>query len=564
MDSYGVMLTKNNSTAESFDLWQDNRKVGTPRFTGPDEDVSFDHVMLMLRNFHGLARDNGSASGGTFGKLLGHDSDTYSQFGAGAQLPQKILRHEFNHLLLGSNNFHCCGGSSSAFSSYFLTTQFGWGLMGAANSSFAICNAWDRDRLNWKGPNKEFNISCISPTDRKELMSDIHPKNLNQEGQYLLRDFTSTGDAIRIKIPFIEPDQFEQFLWIENHQTRSRTGNEFDEFPYYEDMGMTAAAPGIYMFMQVDKTLKTGVKAFGGNADYLRFMPADGMYDITFTSDSVLLKWQSKPSPIITKLSNMQNPLSGIQDMETIPYNFNENDKELNADDGIGKWAQRDANGTVWHNPKFGHARHAFTLKGNAEVSMGTNPSSASMLTYVTGSRITNHINSSNNNVVLLNGISIEIIEERADGSILLQVEFDHTLIENDVRWCADSIVLNPIPNAEFALELKEKKQLLIDHGRSPTRNVNPVLRNGEWVFVDPTSLHINAGAKVKLRAKSSLVIDNGSAVYFHAGSELVLAKKAGIKLKKDSKLIFEKGAKMSGAVKKIKACKSCKVEFLN
>ena len=50
-------------------------------------------------------------------------------------LPFEILKHEFNHLLLGGNNFHSGGGNAPMFQSYFMSLQGGWSMMGAANSS---------------------------------------------------------------------------------------------------------------------------------------------------------------------------------------------------------------------------------------------------------------------------------------------------------------------------------------------------------------------------------------------------------------------------------------------
>jgi hypothetical protein len=563
IDDYGTLKTGNNSSFESFDQWTRNTKVGYERVNAPDDPISFDHVMMMLRNFHGLHRDNGSAAGSTFGKILGHDSDSFSQFGAGHAMPQNIMRHEFNHLLLGANNFHCCGGSSAAFVSYFLTTQFGWGLMGAANSSFNICNAWDRDRLDWRGKGKEHNISATSPDGLNELFADLDPHNAQQQGQYLLRDFATTGDAMRIKIPFIQEDQYPQYLWVENHQTRARNGVEFDEFMYQNQPNMTPATPGLYMYRQVAKSDKAGPKTYSGDADYLRFMPADGMYDIVWSNDSILLQWQTQYSPVLIKANSMQNPLTGTQDLEIIPFNKNPDDDVLAADDGIGFWGELTTTGKT-PGGKQGHSRHAYTLKGNSEVSMGSNPSTASMLTHTTGPNLNRRADHRNNRAVLLNGIAINILEERSDGSILVDVRFNHTLIENKVRWCADSILLNPIARAEFDLELAVKKELIIDHGRTPTRNIDPVVRRGEKVFVDPTSFHVLPEAKVRLNKKSTITVDNKSKIVFYRGSTLNMDSKARIRLKNGSQLIFENGAQLIGSPKRIKKCKNCEVVFNN
>lgn len=563
IDDHGVLITANNSTLESFDQWKNNTKVGHERENIPDDPISLDHVMMMLRNFHGLPRNNGSAAGSTFGKILGYNSDSFSQFGAGHSMPQKIMRHEFNHLMLGGNNFHCCGGNTSIFSSYFLTTQFGWGLMGAANSSFNFCNAWDRDRLNWRSKEKSYNISATAADGTTELFADLDPHNPKHAGQYLLRDFATTGDAMRIQIPFIHEDQYPQYLWIENHQTRARNGVESDEFMYQSQPNMTPATPGLYMFRQVAKTEKVGSKTFGGEADYLRFMPADGLYDIVWTTDSMLLQWQTRYSPVLMKVPSMQNPLSGNHDLEAIPFNKNPNDEVLEHEDAILMWGELTSTGKI-PGSKHGHSRHAFTLKGNSGVSMGSNPSSASMLTHTTGRNVTRRTDPKNNRAVLLNGISVKIIEERPDGSILVDVRFNHTLIENKIRWCADSIVLNPIARAEFDLEIASGKALIIDHGRAPTRNIDPIERRGEQVFVDPTSFHVLAGAKVRLNKKSTITVDNKSTVTFHSGSVLNLDSKARITLKNGSKIIFEKGAALTGKSKRIKKCNNCEVIFEN
>lgn len=255
----------------------------------------------------------------------------------------------------------------------------------------------------------------------------------------------------------------------------------------------------------------------------------------------------------------MQNPLSGNQDLEAIPFNRNSEDDVLDADDAIDKWGELTNKGKI-PGSKHGHSRHAFTLRGNPGVSIGSNPSSASMLTNTTGPRTNRSADPKNNMAVLLNGIAVKIAEERPDGSILVDVRFNHTLIEDKVRWCADSILLNPIAGAAFDLEIASGKELIIDHGRTPTRNVNPVLRRGEKVFVDPTSFHILDNAKVKLNKKSTITIDNGSSVSFHNGSELFLDSKSRIRLRNGSRLIFEKGAVFNGHAKRIKACKNCEV----
>ncbi|MBK7249286.1 MAG: hypothetical protein IPI05_16735 [Flavobacteriales bacterium] len=58
-------------------------------------------------------------------------------------------------------------------------------------------------------------------------------------------------------MPFLPDYVYPQWLWLENHQTRSRNGCPTDKF-HYEDGFACAhpAVPGIYALMQVDKEKK--------------------------------------------------------------------------------------------------------------------------------------------------------------------------------------------------------------------------------------------------------------------------------------------------------------------
>lgn len=136
----------------------------------------------------------------SLGSLLGYGNDTFTQFNSGTRNPFSILRHEFNHGLFGPNQFHT-GGSHSYGGGKYIPDQGGWSMMGGAGSSFQTCNAWDRDRLDWKGSGKTLNISAVDATN-SELDADLDATNPNNAGIYILRDFITTGDALRIKLLF--------------------------------------------------------------------------------------------------------------------------------------------------------------------------------------------------------------------------------------------------------------------------------------------------------------------------------------------------------------------------
>jgi len=548
-----MFIAGNGSSMESFDLWKRDTRPGMPRINEPDDPFSFDHVMMFLRNFHGLRKDNGSASGSTFGTLFGLRSDTYSQFNGGHDLPDRILRHEFNHLLLGANNFHCCGGGSTVYNNYFIPGIHGWGLMGSANSSFSICNAWDRHRLGWKQPGKKFLLSTLSRDGVQELNSELHADSSAHQGYYLLRDFATTGDAMQITLPHIPENQYRQYLWIANHQTSDRNGVEFDQFRFQDREGMTKASPGLYMMLQVDKDTKTGSGVFGGLANYLRPVLANGRYDVQWTKDSLRSVISRTALPVHRRPEKMKNPLTGSQDMEAVSFNKDPQDSTLEFNDILDPWIEAGSDGQVHHAIHYGHERQAFRLDGNSRIGLGSNPSSASLVSFASGRNVPRTPDARNNHSTYLNGISVEIVEERSDGSILVNVRFDDTAVTENTRWCSDTIVVSNNPHNDIDLEIAERTSVLVDHGETATRRTDPTLRKGKQVFVSPTTMVFKPGTHTVLRRKSRLIVDNCSQLIVQPGARITIEKGAQIILKNGTEMHAEPGAIIENQIKGIK-----------
>lgn len=539
-------------TIEAFDNWRNNSGLGRPRINEPDEPMSLDHVMLFLRNFHLLRPGNGSASGSSLGPIFGLRTDTHSQFASRQDVPQTILRHEFNHLLIGGNNFHCCGGSGATYTNHFIPNIYGWGMMGNANTCMAICNAWDRHRLGWRGPGKEHLISALSPEGISELETDLDATNPNHAGRYLLRDFSTTGDALRIKIPYIPESEYQQYLWLENHRTYRENNIEFDRFVFEDYDGMTEASPGIYMMMQVDRDRKEGPGIFGGYADYLRPMLADGYHDYLFTRDSSFSVVGRIPTRIHIKSDLFANPLTGSNDMQAISYN-KEGDSVLAFNDILDPLVELGRGGNHVQMPKYGHSRHAFRVDGNNTVAIGRNPSAASMMTYVSGRNLPRRDDPKNNRIVRLNGVSIQLLEERQDGSILVDVRFDQTAVDRYARWCADSVEVHINPFNDTDLEILPRTLVHIDHGETATRRTNPVERRGQPVFVSPTTFVLKQGTKTVMRHRSRMVVDRGCRLIVESGANLNLERRARIIVRKGAEMIIESGANVEAGRRQLR-----------
>lgn len=524
-----------------FDQWTDGAKSGFPKVNKPDDPHSFDHIMVIFRNHHTLGGGSGSVDPGSYVELFGHKCDTRSRFGGKNGLPFDILKHEFNHLLFGGNNFHVGGGNSHNFYSYFINLQSGWSMMGGASSSLLTCNAWDRDFLGWKGPEKEMTIS-VQDLDGNEVSADLDPMN-GDTGIFVIRDFIPTGDALRIKLPYLPEDEFEQWIWIENHQTYSWNGCEFDRWHYEPNECVKPAIPGLYAYLQVDKSA-SGKNLYGGYADYLRPLPANGFHDMTPLKDTIIVDCVGHAEFPAYELNwQNSNALSGNHEME-MPVTDSNNDGVIGQDESYIPRSEK-VNGEFTDNLNFmGHTRFAFTLNGNNKIGMGTNPTTANKQTLVSARRDKFKGGKPNNQIIYLNGISVEMLEAMPGGAYKIRVRNNDTRITQHLRWCGDSIVLPPITGYKgHALYLETGAEILIDRSMTASRLDSAQAFKNTMVFNDATSFTIAPGASLFLAEGSTMHITHSSTVHLMPGAKLEMADGANIFIDKGAKLVVHKGA---------------------
>ncbi|MBP9078774.1 MAG: hypothetical protein KBF80_00840 [Flavobacteriales bacterium] len=544
-NKFGTLHTAHGLSVADFDLWTDGGRPGLPKINLPDDPASYDHVMVIIRNSHVLTHGQGSTDAGSAGLLFGHPSDTQSRFGAKNGLPFGILKHEFNHLLLGGNNFHSGGGNAPIFTGHFLPVQGGWSLMGAANSSLITCTGWDRDRLGWHPEGTKYRIRAHGPGG-VEVDGDIDPL-AGDTGIFILHDFISGGDALRIRLPFLEEDEYPQWLWLENHQTTARNGSPTDQFQYQYMNCVKPAVPGIYAQIQVDKDRKVGGDLYGGHADYLRPVLASGNYDRRLRGDTITFQclWPGPTEPFQTK-DAWANPLSGTQEQEFPLYDRNGDGKLTRKEASVprvGIWNGR----TIDDGGFMGSTRQVFTPQGINRIGMGTNPSSANMLTLAANmSKEVNKGMKPDNRTVYLNGISIELVEQRTDGAIVLQVRSGDTRLTRDVRWCADSIVLPPLHGHNgTALTMASGTTLRIDRSGTPTRMEAQGGGPGKWWFSPPTRFTVATEARMVLERKAKLQVQNNSVLHLMPGAELVLDTKAKLHVQSGAQVVLHGNAKL-------------------
>lgn len=543
--------THHGLTVEDFDLWKRGGKAGMPKEAGPDDPHSFDHVMVILRN-SGLTHGQGSVDPGSPGELFGYKADSQSRFGGMNALPFEILKHEFNHLLLGGNNFHSGGGNAAQFPGHFISLQGGWSMMGASGSSLLTCSGWDRFRLGWFPEESQFNINARD-AGGKPINGDLDPI-AGDTGIYVIRDFVTTGDALRIRMPFIPEELHQQWLWIENHQGYPRNGSPTDRFHYEDTRCVDGIEPGLFMVMQVAHEDHEGANIYGGHADYLRPIPANGMYDMSMRGDTLFQRcpFGGNSIPFLIGKERM-NPLSGNHEQELPVYDRN--------NDGILEGGEHYVPGTRIRNGRedgemkfLGSPDHAFMMNGNRKLGMGTNPSSANMMTLVSsGKKVLYQGGAPNVRTVYLNGLSVELIGMDQAGNASIRVRTNDIRLAEDVRWCADSIVLPPLRGPEGrSMIVGERVSLTIDRSLTPTRIDEPDTSKGTIWYSDPTRFVISEGASILMEPRSKIKLQNSSEIHMMPGSELVLQRKARLQIANDCTIYLHGNAHIQGEDRRV------------
>ena len=99
-----------------------------------------------------------------------------------------------------------------------------------------------------------------------------------------------------------------------------------------------------------------------------------------------------------------------------------------------------------------------------------------------------------------MNGLSVEVLEQRADGSIKIRIRWDDFEIPTHVRWCGDILLKETVV-------LKRGGSITLDQGYSPQVAEAVQKIDGANVFVEPTILEVDSGANLKLEKFSNLWI---------------------------------------------------------
>ncbi len=513
-----------------FDLLSTAGRYGDPKDHKPDNRI--DMMMVLWRVNSRITTQNSAGycvPAVNRRKLKSAEGfNAYSCFVIKGARAYMGIRHEFSHTILGPNNFH--SGGSGAGVKTFMSSAGGWSMLSSWDRSSPVYNAFDRRRMGWKPGDNQFYISCRDPLDGSELNGDLsYGQDFNHgSNEFILRDFVTAGDAIRISLPYVNNDSTpvnRQWLWLENHQMKEGI---IDHSP--------KQTRGIYAYIQVGKETLDGAGTYSGNCNYTWPLSAFGNYDFIVDTDSGSL----------TVDESLENPFSGYNLLINQAMDFNPRDKLIYRNELFfpEKVIIKDAPlGEEYFNyktyPVFGSILNAF-IPG-MKISMADNPAAVPVLTYRTSNSPRARPGNPaayDNRHIYLNGISIEILEQYANGDVRIRIRWDDYLVDGDARWCGDIILYEEII-------MKQKSRIRIDQGLTPQRPKDPVEFKGNMIFAEPSSLTCLDGSRFILEKKSNLILVNNSTLILEPGSFMEIGKHARLIIDESSSLIVKPGAEL-------------------
>jgi signal peptidase I len=448
---------------------------------------------------------------------------------------------EFFHGLYGGNHWHTAGGAG-LHTFPIRPAARGLSVQGG-DPVYAI--GYDRWLMGWKHPQKKYLLSALGEHG-EEVPTDLVMPQQPLRQRFILRDFMTTGDVVRIRLPYLErggPAVKAQYLWIENRQFVASTetwaaysptrcpDNPFPDCP--------KGVPGLYAYLQVGKDLKEGPDIYSaspshpnGLGSWIFWLPADGRYDFYFDTlrrqpgnPAQNCNW-GHPNIPIDRSKSLPNPFLGLHDFY-LAYDENGDGRLYSGDRSLLGLSLVENDSVIHTAPGFGDAWDGWSRRtGFWRLSLETNPAPVPVYTLRSEEGYQRPTAQPpqpyDNRIIWLSGLSITLLDERPDGTVLIEVAWDDFTVRKDVRWCGDiRLSRNPFDSLAPSLILR-KATLLLDRSESPVYAVArsyDSLTKRFW-FSDTTELRLLPGAILELQ-RGKILLRRGSRLYLENGSIL-------------------------------------------
>lgn len=463
-----------------------------------------------------------------------HGFTTYE----GATNPIGVFVHETGHNLYGAPHYN---GGNDVAGKYFYMPSTGWGMM--TPKIFTCSLAWERWLLGWS----EITASGVN--------SDISsPADLALQDTFILRDYITTGDAIRIKIP--NGDGEAQHLWIENHQGQS----VFDADSYNGEFCYSPISnkKGIGMYVESIISNRSSFLNRTGECNEIKYIHADGNYNFSFDKTPLYPKAGYCNNLTYNLYKNTSNPIGGQNVGEYIRHDFNNDGKIL-----YGGTCNTSSNektpvivmdGDSTADYLFGKG---LLFNVGAKIDRSTNPTITNSPKYKKDNKKMDSF--------YLNGISVEVLRQYANGDICLKIRLDDIDINKNTTYSAAQIVLSDITHdSNPDLKILPNATLTICKSATPNRHATPSNSQISYnsyldSFVAPTvftcdtfsyfkqmpnsTVEVKDNSTLILSAFSTYEIGDGAKLIIDSAATIWLRSKSVLRIKGTGRLEIRKGA---------------------
>jgi M6 family metalloprotease-like protein len=455
-----------------------------------------------------------SFNGYTFGLYSGytHCLGTSSMYG--------LFIHELAH-----NIFDCphYANANGVVGDYFYNQIGGWGMMNLGSGPFGCANGWERWYLGW--------IDLKANGINSDVKS---PADLPANGEFTLRDFITTGDVVRIEIR--NGSRPTQHLWLENHQGKSI----YDDRGWINDNGcgsnvLPPSARGLVGYIEHIANDRSTTYIFSSGANGIKPIHSKGNYDYSFSgsAQTSCLLWSN---PIYNILEGVANPIAGQDRLEGIRLDYDSNNSISWNSDANNLRGGGGPNENYWVAQRNGNMTYDFmgsdiNFSVGQKLGMATNPSLSNSPMYIESSKSMESY--------YLNGISVTIYSQAANGDIKVRIAYNDIDINSNLRWSGNIVLPDITSTASPDLSLSSNCALTIN--KSGTSNTHIKTTSGD--FINNTTFTSEQNSFFKMQANSTVYLDGNSTFTLKSGSTLEINDGAKFIVKNGSKLNVESGA---------------------
>ena len=446
--------------------------------------------------------------------------------------PIDIFPHEVGHSLYDAP--HYAGGNNVA-GNYFYEPIAGWGMM-HLTQSYTCATGWERYILDW-----------IPQIKASGINSDISsPSDLSAtNGIFTLRDFITTGDAIRIRIP-TESGKY-QYLWLENHQCQSTFDGNFNGTTFC-DSPITEYKRGLIAYVESYSHVKDeGYVNLFNNGNGIRWLSEGGDYDYSFSLMPIYPGALCNPydsNATFQLFKGDKNPIGGQNNNEAIRHDFDNNGFIGYNSDNNSTNHENEQTEAVQVDNELPTAKYftgtGLQFKSGDKVGIARNPCVKNIPTYNKSLKKMGDY--------YLNGISFEVLCHNSDGSMVVKIQIDDVKIDKNVRWAASSIVLTDITSNNLPdVDILSSVTVDIDKSGTPNRHKNPANENQTSSniddFINPTTFTCRNGSFFKQESASTVNVKNQSTLVLESGSLYEIENGAVLNINATGTLHVKSGA---------------------